>query len=605
MSMADLQPREYDFIVVGAGHNGLCCAAYLAREYQRRSALAAKARIVVLEQREAVGGACTMRTKTLADGSGVVKYSPCAYLCGLFHQRVIDELGLQQHGFHWTAAKTMFVPFADGSAVLLHDDASITEAEIVLLGAEADLEGWRAMEALFERTRQRLREGDSDIWLATQPPTPDDIRALLADDPGAHLITFPPQMCVRNMRHRRCTDVLLEYGVDAQKLILEWSIVELVDRYLSNDKLKAAVMGQGLIGTNASPTDAGTAYIWFHHKCGCLFGEASSWGYVRGGMGAITQQLAAVCRESGVEIVLDCRVESLVPGSHVVAVLAGDSSSPVCFKAPVIVSNADPYSTMALVPESERHASWVEHVRSIPIDGCSMKANVLLSQLPDFTARPNTTPDAIMEHHTGEIDLPLTQHEWIAAYEAIQRGELPPKLWCELYFQTAVDDTVAPKGVHHMSVFAHHVPYRFASGDWDSHREQAKQLVLARLAEVCSNIPAAIIDIEILGPPDIEETVGLYHGHIFQGDCLPQYMWSNRLSYATPMKGTCVVPTIRGAAAAVAAAFIVLTTQSNRSVLVWRLHAPGWLGDWHQWSECCAQDLGRAWYLDDACMVPC
>lgn len=199
MSMADLQPREYDFIVVGAGHNGLCCAAYLAREYQRRSALAAKARIVVLEQREAVGGACTMRTKTLADGSGVVKYSPCAYLCGLFHQRVIDELGLQQHGFHWTAAKTMFVPFADGSAVLLHDDASITEAEIVLLGAEADLEGWRAMEALFERTRQRLREGDSDIWLATQPPTPDDIRALLADDPGAHLITFPPQMCVRNM----------------------------------------------------------------------------------------------------------------------------------------------------------------------------------------------------------------------------------------------------------------------------------------------------------------------------------------------------------------------------------------------------------------------
>jgi phytoene dehydrogenase-like protein len=169
----------------------------------------------------------------------------------------------------------------------------------------------------------------------------------------------------------------------------------------------------------------------------------------------------------------------------------------------------------------------------VPITGCTVKLNVLLRELPNFTARPGTHEP----HHLGQINTPLTKQQWRDGHAAARAGRLPERLWTELYFQTAHDPSVVPAGLHTMSIFAQYVPYTFAEGTWETRREEVARLGLAALERFCSNIPQAVVDLELLGPPDIERRVGLTGGHIFQGECLPQYMWSNRLAYRTPMPG--------------------------------------------------------------------
>jgi phytoene dehydrogenase-like protein len=164
---------------------------------------------------------------------------------------------------------------------------------------------------------------------------------------------------------------------------------------------------------------------------------------------------------------------------------------------------------------------------------------VLLHELPDFTARPGQ----FQPHHFAQINTPLNKAEWRAGFEAAQRGELPAWLWTEQYFQTVHDPSVIAQdsphaGAHTMSVFSQYVPYAFADGrTWDQHREEVKQLGITSIARFVSNFPDALIDVEVLGPPDIERRVGLTGGHIFQGECLPDFMWDKRLSYKTPMDG--------------------------------------------------------------------
>ncbi len=169
----------------------------------------------------------------------------------------------------------------------------------------------------------------------------------------------------------------------------------------------------------------------------------------------------------------------------------------------------------------------------MPIVGCTVKLNVALRELPNFTARPGTREP----HHFGQINTPLTKDEWRTAHQTSREGRLPPRLWTELYFQTAHDPSVAPEGVHTMSVFAQYVPYTFEDGSWETRRAEVERLALASIGHYCSNIPDAVIAAEVLGPPDIERHVGLTGGHIFQGEILPDYLWDRRLSPRTPMPG--------------------------------------------------------------------
>jgi phytoene dehydrogenase-like protein len=478
----ELAARSWDAIVVGAGHNGLACAAYLAQAGQR---------VLVLEARERVGGACTVE-----EAFPCVRMSPCAYLAGLLHPLVVRELDLPRRGFAWTpAVNGLFVPFLDGRSIQLWDDDEKCEAEVARF-APRDLEGFRAMGAVMRRLRDALRpEDDRDTWIG-DAPTREQIEERLGNDPEALGVLF------------------------------DWSMAEFVEHYLDDPQLHEAYLGQGVIGTNASPFDKGTASVRFHHSSGRQGGMPGMWGYVKGGMGMVSFYLCDAAREAGAVVAAGVPVARIVPGEGVV--LEGGER----IAAPVVISNADPRVTLRLLG-AEADTGWRRQVESVPIEGCTVKLNVLLNELPHFKARPGTDNP----HHYGQINAPLTKAEWKAGYAAARAGRLPEHLWCELYFQSVHDSSVAPRGKHTMSVFAQYVPHTFAEGTWDDHRERARALALASIGRYCSNIPETVEDAQVLGPPDIEKKVGLTGGHIFQGEILPQYMWSNRLAARTPMAG--------------------------------------------------------------------
>jgi phytoene dehydrogenase-like protein len=231
-------------------------------------------------------------------------------------------------------------------------------------------------------------------------------------------------------------------------------------------------------------------------------------------------------REAGATVVSGVPVARILPGEGI------ELGNGERIAARAIVSNADPRQTLRLLG-AEADAGWRAQVERVPIEGCTVKLNVHLRELPNFTARPGVN----RPHHYGQINAPLSKEEWKTAFAASRRGELPEHLWCELYFQSAHDPSIVPPGEHTMSVFAQYTPYKFAHGTWDERREEVRALAMKSLARFCSNIPSSVIDAQVLGPPDIEQKVGLTGGHIFQGECLPQFMWSNRLSARTPMDG--------------------------------------------------------------------
>jgi phytoene dehydrogenase-like protein len=447
-----------------------------------------------------VGGACTIEVP-FPTAHPAVRMSPCAYLAGLLHPLVVEELNLPSRGFHWTpAVNGLFVPFLDGSSVQLWDDDDACEAEVRRF-APRDVEGWRAMNATLCRLRDALRPAaaqgfaPTDAWIG-DALTPQEIDTRLGND------------------------------ADARHLLYDWSMAEFVGHYLTDDRLQIAYLGQGVIGTNASPFDRGTASIRFHHASGRLGGMPGMWGYVQGGMGMVSFYFCDAAREAGAVAAAGVPVARILPGLGVL--LEGGER----ISAPIVVSNADPRATLLLLGDAADPA-WRARIENVPMEGCTVKLNVLLSELPNFTARPGTD----QPHHYGQINAPLTPSEWKAGYAAARRGDLPDWLWCELYFQSAHDPSVCPAGLHTMSVFAQYVPYRFTQGTWDSRRDEVRRIALNSLARFCSNIPQAVVDAQTLGPPDIEQKVGLTGGHIFQGECLPPYMGSSRLTPRTPMPG--------------------------------------------------------------------
>lgn len=477
MPVAELAARTWDVVVVGGGHNGLTAAAYLAR---------GGVSVLVLERRAQLGGAATLEER-----AGGYRVSPCAYVVGLLHPLVVSELDLARHGFALDLLDpSLWCPFPDGTSVATFADAAATMAQVAAI-APADVEGYRAYDALFERIRVTLRCGPRDTWVGASPDR-DGLAELFAADPAA-------------------LDVLLHR-----------SIAEVVEEHVRDERLRALLHGQGVIGTWAGPRDPGTAAVHAMHSLGTLAG--GRWGYVRGGTGRVSFALADAAREHGAVLASGVEVGAIEPGVGVR--LAGGE----LIRAGVVVSNADPKRTTALCA-SDVPAAWRERVDAWRSTSPVLKINCLLRRLPTFPTAPQPDlPHRAMVTITSGID--ATQE----AFSAATRGEPAPS-WAEVYFPSAYDGSVAPPGRHVMSVFAQYVPYTLASGAWDGRREGIADAALAEVARYAPDVLDCVVEREVLGPPDVEATIGLTGGHIFQGDCLPAQMWDRRFAPRTAVPG--------------------------------------------------------------------
>src|SRR3984957_9600787 len=307
--VAELAARSWDVVVVGGGHNGLTAAAYLAR---------AGKSVLVLERGERLGGACTLEEPFPDAGWRV---SPCAYLVGLLHPLVVDELDLRRRGYRVEVVDPhLWCPFTDGTSIALWEDPDRSAAAVAELSS-SDVDGYRAYSALFDRIRRALRAGDRDVWVGDAPDRPQ-LEELLAGDS------------------------------EAIEVLFEASIADVVERHVLDERLRTALHGQGIIGTYAGPRDRGTAAVHLMHASGVLEGLPGAWGYVAGGMGRVSFAIADAAIEAGAVLATGVPVGAVLPGEGVR--LDGGE----LIRAAVVISNADPTRTLSLcesgVPDAFR-----------------------------------------------------------------------------------------------------------------------------------------------------------------------------------------------------------------------------------------------------------
>jgi len=482
--VAALAKRDWDAVVVGGGHNGLTAAAYLAR---------AGRSVLVLERRERLGGACTLE-RPFSDDRFIV--SPCAYVVGLLDELVIRELQLARRGLrYWMADPNLWVPFEDGTAFGQWLDSSRTQANLEELGVSArDIEGYWAYEELFDEARRRLRKGERDTWVGDAPT-------------------------------RAEIEVLLEGDQTMIDLVFEASIAEVLDDHLSDERLKTALFGQGIIGTWGGPREPGTASIKLMHFQGDMDGRGPLWGYVEGGMGMVSFAIADAAREAGAILACGVAVSEIVPGE---GVTLEDGTH---IRATTVISNADPKRTLGMLAGQDVDAEYRERLERWKIRSPVVKFNAALERLPTWAAAPGEEWPAL-----ATIDLTGTVDDAQRAFEAAERGE-PAVGFGEIYIQTGYDPGAAPEGKHLLSVFGQYAPYELAEGTWDSRREEVARQFIELIDRFAPGFEDCLAEYEVLGPPDIEARIGLTGGNIFQGEVTPDQMWEGRLPARTPVEG--------------------------------------------------------------------
>ena len=482
--VAALATRDWDAVVVGGGHNGLTAAAYLAR---------AGRSVLVLERRERLGGACTLE-RPFSDDRFIV--SPCAYVVGLLDELVIRELELERRGLrYWMADPNLWVPFDDGTAFGQWLDDTRTQANLEELGVSArDIEGYWAYEELFDEVRRRLRKGERDTWVG-DAPTRAEIEELLEGEQAM---------------------------ID---LVFEASIADVLDDHLSDERLKTALFGQGIIGTWGGPREPGTASIKLMHFQGDMDGRGPLWGYVEGGMGMVSFAIADAAREAGATLACGVAVSEIVPGE---GVTLEDGTR---IRATTVISNADPKRTLGMLDGHDVDSDYRDRLERWKIRSPVVKFNAALDRLPSWTAAPGEEWPA-----RATIDLTGTMDDAQRAFEAAERGE-PAVGFGEIYIQTGYDPSPAPEDKHLLSVFGQYAPYELAEGTWDSRREEVARQFIELIDRFAPGFEDCLAEYEVLGPPDIEARIGLTGGNIFQGEVTPDQMWQGRLPARTPVDG--------------------------------------------------------------------
>ena len=495
--------ERHDAIVVGAGHNGLVTACYLAR---------AGLRVLVLERRYLVGGACV--TEEIFPG---FKVSTAAYVNSLFRPEIVRDLRLAEYGFEVLPRQpSSFTPYPDGRCLLMGSDAALNHREISKFSPR-DAERYPQYEAMLERVAAFV-----EPTLTLTPP--DLLRPGIRD-----VLRF--MALGRSFRR---------LGPAASEVveILTGPARAVLDRWFESTALKATLATDAIIGAMASPSMSGTGYVLLHHVMGETGGKRGAWGYVRGGMGGLTQALARAARDLGVQIRCEAEVTRILlqDGRVTGVALAGGDE----YRAPIVASNADARVTFQrLLDPRALPAEFVAAVDRISYESASLKINVALAELPSFRACPGTEPGP---QHRGTIHICPDLDYIERAYDDAKYGRPSERPVLECTIPSVVDPTVAPTGQHLMSIFVQYAPYALRESTWDDIGDRFADRCFDVLDEYAPNFRRSVLARQVLTPLDLERIFNLTGGNIFQGAMTPSQLFSLRpvpgyAGYRTPVKG--------------------------------------------------------------------
>ena len=506
---------RYDCVVIGAGHNGLLTAAYLAK---------AGKRVCVLERRDVIGG-CSV-TEELWPG---YKISTASYVVSLLLPVIIEELQLKQNGLKILPRNpSSFTPTTDGQHLLLGPDKSFNQQQIAKF-SRRDAERYPQYEALLEAVADQLEP----ILSQTAPdllPLPKSWRSIGWAKRMQDLRT--------GMQLRRRLSALGSRLPEALELLTA-AARPILERWFESDVLRATLATDAVIGAFASISAPGTAYVLLHHVMGTAGGARGVWGYVQGGMGGIADSIWRVCEQLGVELVRECEVRHILTQSgRVVGVV---DKADRTFETKVVASTIDAHWTFErLLDPRELPEDFRSAVSRIDYASATTKINLALSELPDFRCLPGTE---IGPQHRGTIHI-CDSIEWLErAYDDAKYGRPSERPILEITIPSSVDSTIAPPGKHVMNMFVQYTPYQLSGGrKWQDIKESFADRCIDLLVEFAPNMRRAIEHRQILSPVDLESRYGLTGGNIFQGAMNLNQLFSLRpvagwADHRTPVKG--------------------------------------------------------------------
>jgi phytoene dehydrogenase-like protein len=502
-AQAPSRPKTYDAIVIGGGHNGLVTACYLAR---------AKWKVLVLERRYVVGGACV--TEETFPG---YKVSTAAYVNSLFRPEIIRDLRLRDYGFELLERNpSSFSPFPDGRYLMLGADEALNAREIAKFSPR-DAERYPKYVEMLERVATVI-----EPTLIQTPPNP------VKPGIGDLLALGKLGLSVKGL------DGSMGEAIE----ILTGAARPILDRWFESEQLKATLATDAIIGAFASPSMPGTAYVLFHHVMGETNGARGVWSYVKGGMGGLTQALARAAADLGVEIRTEAEVSRiLVDGGAAVGVVLANGDE---LRARNVASGVDCRLTFErFLDPAELPADFLAEIGRIDYGSASAKINVALSALPNFTACPGS---AAGPQHRGTVHLCPDQDYIERGYDDAKYGRPSAHPIVECTIPSAVDTTVAPPGQHLMSMFCQYAPYTLRDSRWDDAARSAfADSCFDVVEEYAPGFKASVIDRQVLSPVDIEAKFGLTGGNIFQGSMSLNKLFMFRpapgyANYRTPVK---------------------------------------------------------------------
>jgi phytoene dehydrogenase-like protein len=500
-SVANGSNKKYDVIVIGGGHNGLTNAAYLAR---------AGKKVLVLERRHVLGGAAV--TEEVFPG---FKFSVCSYVVSLLRPEIIRDLDLPRHGLEILPLDGTFTPMPSGDYLWRVNDHGKTHREIARhskVDAEAYDEFGKAMQAMCRFVKPIL---------SMVPPDPS---------------TLNPRELMKLLFLGKRFQGLTSEDKYNQVQLMTMSAIDFLDQWFETDVLKATMSASGIIGTFLGVRSPGTAYVLLHHYMGEIDGAFRSWGFSRGGTGAISNAIADAAREAGAEIRTQAPIAKIIVKDNRAQGVVLQNGDEIF--GDVISSSVDPRLTfIKFIEEKLLPGEFLEDVRRYKFRGSSGKVNIALDALPDFKCLPG--PGA---HLRGAISISPSVEYMERAYDDAKYGNFSRRPYIDMVIPSLTDPSVAPPGKHVMSCFVQYAPYKLRPElNWDEQREAFGNTVIDTIAEYAPNIKSIIRNKQVLTPLDLEREFGLSEGNIFQGELSLEQLFFLRpvpgyAQFRTPIK---------------------------------------------------------------------